>query len=384
MMLRGFIAVFCYATLSSHAVAAPLAVLFEGRFDPTDIEQIRSAGQHAFDSETLEPHGLLSRRTFGITGHGEGAGHAILFLHEHLDQHAPNIRNKMFDLALEADSVSGWNTSKLLAAEELALKARCFELISYHGNSTDDNASLTGDDTGWHADGASLITLAVVLSAHGDYKGGGLEFKDINRIERYNTLSQGDVVAWRGWTHHQVKSVLQGRRDIFVVEWWLGADCAETLDPRGGPESTSDLRHALSLDPTSGTLRRFLGESVCDIQPCGNDQDVVEAETLFRKALATDPKNAVLLHALGRFLASSNSVFKKIEGARKLKEAHQLSPDIVGPVSENLALLEDTASNGSMVIGLILVVALLFLCVMLLERAQARMAQEATKKKKVN
>jgi len=53
-------------------------------------------------------------------------------------------------------------------------------LIRYEGSETDKP-----DSTGWHGDGATLITLAVMLTDAKDYDGGAVEFYENSIKERY-------------------------------------------------------------------------------------------------------------------------------------------------------------------------------------------------------
>ena len=189
----------------------PLAVKLEGVFDADALRALRSVQAAATASETANPRELLQRRSFGIGADGkEGGGHDMLFLHEHLDKGAPHVRTNMLAWAKKADSIAGWNT-----LGSTSPSARCFEIISYHrvGSRNDtvtarDNISESenqgsSDDIGWHSDGATLITIAAMLSHKDEYQGGVIELKEGNASERYE-LSQGDVLAWRGWTQHRV------------------------------------------------------------------------------------------------------------------------------------------------------------------------------------
>lgn len=360
--------------------ARPLAVKLEGVLGASDIRELVSVRANALASETADPRDLLQRRSFGIGPEGkDGGGHEILFLHEHLDAGAPNIRKKMLEWAQEADNIAGWGAigSELPAA-------RCFELISYHrrGNESDltgahdDNLSEPGhrvsasplaDDIGWHSDGATLITTAAMLSSRDEYKGGIVELKEGMSSERYE-LSLGDVLAWRGWTQHRVSPVIEGKRDIFIAEWWLGADCADSLEPRGR-ESLEEVQRALEIDPSSSVLHRYLGEALCLQQPCGRPETAARAEAEYRQALDLEPGDPVALHALGSFLVSGGG-FGWLEGVRMLREAHALNPHVVAAPNDDLVAMENLWTSAKRFVCGVVAICCLLLLLRLLEKLQ--------------
>ena len=86
-------------------------------------------------------------------------------------------------------------------------------------------------------------------SSKTDYTGGQIQFRQ-GDINEQHDLAFGDVLVWKGWIDHRVLPVIQGERDVFVVEWWLGEDCAVSNDPR----AKDDLR---TLEPVEIKLRRW-------------------------------------------------------------------------------------------------------------------------------
>jgi hypothetical protein len=109
------------------------------------------------------------------------------------------------------------------------------------------------------------MTMVIMLSAPNEFAGGAVEFRRSTGAgaaadERYSLLP-GDALGWKGWTSHRVAPVTDGVREVFVVEWWVEEECADTLQPRG-PDSGAGIRHALGLDPGSGCLHRLHGESI--------------------------------------------------------------------------------------------------------------------------
>jgi hypothetical protein len=146
-----------------------------------------------------------------------------------------------------------------------------------------------------------------------------------------------------------VAPVTEGVREVFVVEWWVGEECADTLQPRG-EDSLRGIRHALALDPNSGFLHRSLGEKLCEQLPCaalaadsvGRDAAVAaEAEAAYRKAAALSPDDASTIHGLGRFLIGSEMFAARAEGVMHLRSAHALDPTVVSSIPQAYLALEE-------------------------------------------
>ena len=162
--------------------------------------------------------------------------------------------------------------------------------------------------------------------------------------ERYN-LPPGHVLGWKGWTSHRVAPVTVGVREVFVVEWWVGEECAETLQPRA-PDTVADIQYALQLAPNSGFLHRTYGETLCEQLPCGDDDAdggavASAAEAAYRKAALLTPDDATTIHNLGFFLLGADMHSVRAEGVSHIRRSHLLDPMVVGPIPTELLALED-------------------------------------------
>jgi len=223
------------------------------------------------------------------------------------------------------------------------------------------------------------MTMAIMLSEPSAYEGGDLELRSDDRFvtEQYS-LVRGEAIAWPGWKVHRVGSITRGLREVFVVEWWLDEDCAETLDARG-PDSLASIRHALEIDPTSAHLHRWLGENRCEMLPCPSDA-AKEAEAAYRKATKLAPQDAVAWHALGNFLVGSEGVlglWQRAEGARCLRKAHELDPTVVGEPPEHLSQLDSILEKLWRMVLVISALAVLVPTLMFLEKKD-KAGQKAT------
>eukprot|EP01043_Picozoa_sp_COSAG02_P032791 COSAG02_NODE_2206_length_9517_cov_3.928860_13_plen_223_part_00 len=162
--------------------------------------------------------------------------------------------------------------------------------------------------------------------------------------ERHNLLP-GHALGWTGWTSHRVAPVTVGVREVFVVEWWVGEECAETLQPRA-PDTVADIQYALQLAPNSGFLHRTLGETLCEQLPC-DDEDgdsgtvTAAADAAYRKAALLTPDDATTIHNLGFFLLGADMHRDRAEGVSHIRRSHLLDPTVVGPIPPELLALED-------------------------------------------
>jgi len=303
------------------AEGQPLGVKIPGAFGSGDIELIRKAQQEAQNEVQNE-----FRRSFGL---GEVVGHTVTFIHEVLDGVAPHVRRKLSDLAFEADKTAGWNVTRGLEYydsmndtmwEESALTARCIEFISYSAGEGEDHSD--SDSLGWHQDGGTLMTTAVLLSSPSSFAGGWIELaNDDGEASLYEniTLQAGDFISWRGWTSHRVSPLIVGERDILVVEWWNGEDVTASQLPRGS-DTVEGLKHAITLDPTSSYLHRTLGRKLCQRLPCNSDGEAQEAEVALRQALRLAPKKARMHIVLANFLGGIGA-FRHFYNACSLEPA---------------------------------------------------------------
>jgi hypothetical protein len=162
--------------------------------------------------------------------------------------------------------------------------------------------------------------------------------------ERHN-VQPGHVLGWKGWTSHRVAPVMAGVREVFVVEWWVGEECAETLQPRAR-DTVADIQHALQLAPNSGSLHRMHGETLCKQLPCGDEDDdggavASVAESAYRKAAMLAPNDATTIYKLGFFLLGADMHSMRAEGVSHIRRSHLLDPTVVGPISAELLALAD-------------------------------------------
>ena len=192
----------------------------------------------------------VATRNFGLESTGEG-GHRVT----HLKQTAlaqPAFLRELWLLSRRADA---WGVT----SADARLPLRCMELIEY--------ASAENHSLGFHHDGDTFLTVAVLLSTPGvDFDGGRLELARATRASpdvctEAHAARALDVVAWRGWEWHRVAPVTRGMRRVLVMEWWAPAHAAEesrTSVERGG-DSADGLREALARDPGSSLLRQAVG-----------------------------------------------------------------------------------------------------------------------------
>jgi len=290
-----------------------------------------------------------------------------------LDEIAPHLRRSMLNLAMKAIEMAGWSPT-----EPNMLTARCIELIRYVGGEKASNVGL-------HGDGGSIVVVAVMLSPQSAYTGGAVELVSGEARERYE-LRAGDALAWRGWTDHRVQEVWSGLREVLVVEWWVGQDCASSHEPRAG-DTADSLRYALSLAPASPNLHRWFGEAYCVRLPCvgyRDDEDDAElAETAFRQAVSLAPNSANSLFALGTFLSGSDEEEPRKEALDLLRRAHDLQPSVYTEpqgawASYTMESLErqDNLRNVMHLLAGAVLVACLFGCIQLMERAEASLASK--------
>jgi hypothetical protein len=312
------------------AGAAPLAIKIAakdsglGAAELKDLRGLRKAVRHSKYADKF-----FQTRTFGTEERegGDGAGgHETVFVHGEMDRVIPGMRDRLTALAVQADATAGWGVLKGTVPNP-----RCLELIRYHAAA--DTATLTNlDSLGWHSDGATLITMVVMLSSEDNFEGGAVELRGDEAGEQY-MLRPGDALMWKGWTSHRVTPVTRGVREVFVAEWWSGADCAVTLQPRDD-DSVEGLKLALGLSPDSAYLHRELGATLCIQLPCKSPDLANEAEALLRTAVDLAPRDATAALYLGRFLHPSPYWSTHTEAENQIRRSHALDPNVVGELPE--------------------------------------------------
>ena len=189
-----------------------LAVGLPSGLTPGNLAALRGLRQAVLESKHADQ--FVKNRTFGVNGTGQ----ETVFLQEQLDAHLPELRPALRRLAAQLDESAGWGA--LPGADGPALTMRCVELLRYSGGATGT------EGVGWHADGATLMTMVILLSDPEEFSGGAVEFRrstaaDAVTDERFE-LRAGDALGWRGWTSHRVAPLTRGVREVFVVEWWVG------------------------------------------------------------------------------------------------------------------------------------------------------------------
>ncbi|CAE8676314.1 unnamed protein product, partial [Polarella glacialis] len=148
--------------------APPLAVRLSGALSEEQRQQVLSLVASAradVEAFALRGEGLVVNRSFGPGG----TSHETLFLHRHLERRAPALRRQLLDLALGAERAAGWNLTR--GVREGALRARCIELLTYQGGRHVNPVR-------WHGDGATLMTMVVMMSPPGSFEGGAVELRD--------------------------------------------------------------------------------------------------------------------------------------------------------------------------------------------------------------
>ena len=293
------------------------------------IAALKGLRQHVQEAEHADQ--FIKQRTFGVNGTGQ----ETVFLHAQLDERLPSLRAQLQAIAKRISDQAGW-ALPVPPATEPKLTLRCVELLRYRaaGAGSNDQGK---EGVGWHADGATLLTMAFMLSDPSAFEGGAVELRrntgvDAGPDERHDDLRPGDVVGWKGWTNHRVAPVTAGVREVFVVEWWVGEDCADTLDMRGD-DTEYGLRYAISKDAASGFLHRTLAELLCEQLPCDGDAErAADAESEFRLAAALSPEDAATVHGLGYFLLGSRFLPQRAEGVGHLLSSHRLNPAQVAAI----------------------------------------------------
>ncbi|MGD1971118.1 MAG: tetratricopeptide repeat protein [Desulfobacterales bacterium] len=143
-------------------------------------------------------------------------------------------------------------------------------------------------------------SLGVCYGLMGEYEKARLEFKLAVKLDH------SEVMAWynMGFTH-----MLNGDRpkaldlflkanainqDVFEVAFQTGRLLMEMKQPESGKKF---LKHAASLEPTSGVVYRYLGECYTEV----NHPDAAIAA--YKKAIKYNPSDAASLSAMGCLFA---------------------------------------------------------------------------------
>ena len=103
-------------------------------------------------------------RSFGISSTSNYTTAETTFLHTVIDSSMPELRDRLRGLAAKADRLGGWGVWK--PRENAAISMRCVEQIRYSGEGGAES------QVGWHADGATLLTMALLLNAAAEFEVG--------------------------------------------------------------------------------------------------------------------------------------------------------------------------------------------------------------------
>lgn len=183
----------------------------------------------------------------------ESHGHSAMYLHAQAPTAFPKLLGRLLAAARQADQERGWGVWERLQAAGIQVPGiRCIELITYNSGAGHDHqheggkhAEESGDEQsiGWHFDNGSILTVALMLSASGDYDGGSFEIRpsreDCMPVAT-QTVDAGDVLVWESWRPHRVTPVTRGNRLVLVVEIWEFANTTH-IDARR-PDVPVDFR----------------------------------------------------------------------------------------------------------------------------------------------
>lgn len=137
-------------------------------------------------------------------------GHEVLFLQKDVWDFDPSFVDDLWGISARADI---WGSS---ANRSSRLALRVLEIIDYYGGSNEGRPH----SLGYHIDGATMLTIAVMLSSASDFEGGGFEIQHGSSEETLCTESVeadlGDLVGWRGWWLHRVAPITSGHRRVLV------------------------------------------------------------------------------------------------------------------------------------------------------------------------
>eukprot|EP00931_Biecheleriopsis_adriatica_P078029 TRINITY_DN51504_c0_g1_i1.p1 TRINITY_DN51504_c0_g1~~TRINITY_DN51504_c0_g1_i1.p1 ORF type:complete len:393 (+),score=59.31 TRINITY_DN51504_c0_g1_i1:58-1236(+) len=303
---------FCSVHLHLAAAALPLAPVLRSAVSSEDAQLIQQASKLAQDAHhNAQGTEYVQHRVFGV-GKNATVGHSATFLHDHIHLVDDALLDRLLTLAPKLMEKGGWLYTD-------SLRVRCVEVIVYDGGEHSDA------NTGWHTDGASMLTIAAMLSNKAAYQGGSINLRSEDGLHlEQHELDAGDAIAWRGWTDHQVEPVTAGRREVLVIELWTGADARISTHPRDC-DNPQALRDAGKADPTSAQVQRLLGRSLCKSLPCTSPEVALEAEFAFREALRLQPEYASAHLVFGMFLLGSFRLWAT--GLFHLRESCMLDPD---------------------------------------------------------
>ena len=154
-----------------------------------------------------------------------GSWHTV-FLNNRLAELLPNLHDKLFAAAREADAETGG----LLDSErhELSLRVAEYHAVTEAG----------GIPMHKHHDFGSLLTLDVMLSdPSSDFKGGDFCTLEPDGTLKRHAFEYGDLIIFQSHKYHCVQPVTSGRRNVLVCEIWEGLSrpCPRRCNTPWGP-----------------------------------------------------------------------------------------------------------------------------------------------------
>lgn len=273
---------------------------------------------HAAQTEARkQAHRLDYERSFGYEAVGV-KGHNVTFLHTVFLNVAPGLAHRLHCLTLSAQQSRGWGLDDV--ADQL--QPRTVELITY-----DAAGEVEADSNlGWHSDLGSVLTTALTLSSRSSFDGGVFEVRQgADQAVSQVLPGAGDVLVWRGWDPHRVAPVTRGRRQVLVLEWWLGPANEDPGLLRGIKASAAVVPHkaksyelAVKVDPTNPIAQLNLASHQADEM-----KDFEQAEMGLRRALELAPAHAGAHLKLGRVLQRKG---RAADALQELRAASALEP----------------------------------------------------------
>eukprot|EP00927_Polykrikos_kofoidii_P056829 TRINITY_DN50915_c0_g1_i1.p1 TRINITY_DN50915_c0_g1~~TRINITY_DN50915_c0_g1_i1.p1 ORF type:complete len:809 (-),score=127.27 TRINITY_DN50915_c0_g1_i1:131-2557(-) len=309
------------ASLLHVDTTTPLAWRVPGAFDQSSRRSVDDLVRRA---ETIRAR---EARSFG---EDYGAHQTVTYLEHVLPL---EILDQLWKITLEADVNARWNISKKSRySEKKRPNVRCLEAIYYDSGEFEkgDEMKDTDQSIGWHSDGQTLFTTAVMLSTPGkDFTGGGFEIRRVNNGEpTVLSASLGDAIVWRGWYEHRVNQISSGTRRVLVVEWWTGKDVSVSGESRAG-DSKEGFARARAVDSRSPYLYLL---SASHLLSSGEDD---ASEEQLRYAIAMDPSNERVYFGLGTLMNNKGDrkgAISFLRRALKLHPLHAKSNALLGSI----------------------------------------------------
>jgi hypothetical protein len=179
----------------------------------SDIEALKSAAEtvSAKLKQAGKPgvHDLAHRQA---TAKGTWS---TVFINHHLREMLPDLHDRLFSAAREADAAHAWGLFREGEAEGAPLSFRVAELHRVQPGGGLRKAN--------HIDYGSLITLDLMLSEPGvDFEGGALQTLEADGSMASHTFGLGDLLLFQSHKYHSVTPVTAGTRSVCVLEIWEG------------------------------------------------------------------------------------------------------------------------------------------------------------------